>query len=314
MSDYDGNAEAELILSVTICTRNRALSLERTLNSLVAAAKHVTAPWELQIVDNGSTDHTRAMVTSFDGKLPIKLVVESTPGLSNARNAGIATAKGRYIIWSDDDVVFDEQWLGAYIKAFAKYPQAAIFGGAATPIYEDPTKGWFVAGECYLDSLLAIRDNPEWQEITPTRLPYGLNYALRSQEQRAFPYDPALGVAPGRRRGGEEVAVIQAALAAGASGVWVWDARVYHIIPTNRQTREYIWQYYRAQGYDYPVLPLSDAGVLVGRIPLKLLYFATRRWLGRIVKETMGRVSWIESYVDLARTIGTIDRLRESNK
>jgi glycosyltransferase involved in cell wall biosynthesis len=311
MSNSNQQSSTTPILSVIICTRNRADSLARTLASLVVAASHFEDFWELQIVDNGSTDNTKAVVLSFEGKLPIRLTVEDTPGLSNARNAGVLKARGRYILWTDDDVIVDKNWLSAYIAAFAKYPECALFGGAATPLYEAPAQPWFVARERQLDSLLAIRFNPEWHEITESRLPYGLNYAIRTAEQRAFPYDPDLGVAPGRRRGGEESAVIRAALSAGVKGVWVWDAKVHHMIPSNRQTSRYIWQYYRAHGYDFPVVPLAGTGIRAGGVRFKLVHRAARRWIGRTIRKWSGLDSWILSHIDLARTLGSIDRLRD---
>ena len=38
--------------------------------------------------------------------LPLRLVHEPTPGLSNARNRGIAEARGDLVLWTDDDVAF----------------------------------------------------------------------------------------------------------------------------------------------------------------------------------------------------------------
>ena len=63
--------------------------------------------WELLIVDNGSTDHTSNIVTSFEDRLPVKRLWQPEPGLSNARNFGIRHAAGKYIIWTDDDVLLD---------------------------------------------------------------------------------------------------------------------------------------------------------------------------------------------------------------
>ena len=57
-------------VSVIICTRNRAASLARTLDSIVVAARHICDPWELLVVDNGSTDSTAATIDNFIEKLP----------------------------------------------------------------------------------------------------------------------------------------------------------------------------------------------------------------------------------------------------
>ncbi len=245
-------SEIRPLASVVICTRNRARSLARTLESLIVAAALTTEPWELIVVDNGSSDDTAATAESFASRLPVRLVSQPIAGLSNARNAGVAAARGDYVLWTDDDVMVDPQWLAAWFHAFRTRPDDAVFGGRTEPRFEEPRQDWFIAGQKHLKSLLAVRD-ADWVEVSPKELPWGLNYAVRAIEQRRHPYDPRLGVAPGRRRGGEEVAVVNAILAEGGSGRWVWDATVYHLIPAERQTRDYIRTFYEAQGNDYPV-------------------------------------------------------------
>ena len=250
-----------LLATVIICTRDRHASLARTLGSLVTAAARVTDPWELLIVDNGSTDATPDTIAGFADRLPIRRVAQPVPGLSNARNAGVRESRGEFVLWTDDDVLVDENWLAAYFDAFRRHPDTAVFGGRSEPVYEEPVQEWFRANQRELQSLLAIRDEPAWVEITPTRVPYGLNYAIRGREQRAHRYDPELGVAPGRRRGGEEVALIRAILAAGGTGRWVWDATVFHLIPAARQRRAYIRQFYTANGYDFPIAGPRDGSL-----------------------------------------------------
>lgn len=241
-----------ILASVVICTRNRAHSLARTLDSLFHAAAHTCEPWELIVVDNGSSDDTPATVKSFATRMPLRLVSQPVAGLSNARNAGVAVVRGTYVLWTDDDVMVDEQWLAAWFRAFRNRPDDAVFGGRTEPRFEEPQQAWFIEGQRHLQSLLAVRD-ADWSEVTEHQLPWGLNYAVRTTEQRRHPYDPELGVAPGRRRGGEEIAVIAAILAAGGTGSWVWDATVYHMIPADRQTADYVVTFHSAMGFDYPM-------------------------------------------------------------
>src|SRR6185295_20067875 len=108
-----------LDVSVIICTRDRA----RQLSQVLASARALTVPpglaWELIIVDNGSSDDTSEVVDRYGQDLPIRLVREERAGLSIARNRGVAEARGRYICWTDDDVIIDRGWLSAYVSAFA---------------------------------------------------------------------------------------------------------------------------------------------------------------------------------------------------
>lgn len=306
----DISAPAQPLATAIICTRNRAASLERTLNSIVAAARHVSAPWEMLVVDNGSTDDTQQTIEKFKGALPIRSVIQPEPGLSNARNAGVAAALGKYIIWTDDDVLVDEKWLAAYLEAFEANPGAVVFGGTAVPVYQEPKRNWFVKAEPQIVSLLAIRNSPEWSEITSKRIPYGLNYAIRAAEHKKRLYDPELGVAPGRRRGGEETTLIRALLAEGATGAWAWDAKVYHLIPAQRQTLRYIYEFYRAHGQDFPTgglhfKPASPAW-LAFLLPANLVRHSAKL----LLRGLTGRKEWVLSVIELARLHGTIDRLR----
>jgi glycosyltransferase involved in cell wall biosynthesis len=245
---------AKPFVSVIICTRDRAASLARTLDSLVIASPHVKKRWELLVVDNGSSDGTADVIASFADRLPIRRVWQPVAGLSNARNAGVVEAKGDYILWTDDDVIVDERWLEAWFRAFRKHPDDAVFGGRAVPLYEEPPVPWFKANERYLTALLALRNRPDWKVISIDQLPWGLNYGIRADVQRTHLYDPALGVAPGRRRGGEEEAVLRSVLSNGETGHWVWDASVSHVIPIERQSASYILSYYRAAGFDVPIM------------------------------------------------------------
>ncbi|MFN3513203.1 MAG: glycosyltransferase family 2 protein [Phenylobacterium sp.] len=238
-------------VSVVICTRNRAASLDRTLGSLAAMGAPAGTPWELVIVDNGGTDATPEVVAGHVGALPVRRVFEPEPGLSNARNRGVAEARGDYIVWTDDDVIVQPGWLSAYLHAFETFPEAAVFGGKVTPSLEAPTPDWFSQNRDLLAFLIAERDfgaEPVTLDAAEHRLPFGANFAIRGAEQRAHRYDPDLGVGPGRNRSGEETAVIRAILAEGARGVWIPDAEVLHLIPAARQTEAYVVDYYRGIG------------------------------------------------------------------
>ena len=236
-------------ITVVICTRNRAESLARTLKSFVDMAPP-TCSWDMLVVDNGSSDDTGKVIASFADRLPIRGHVEPKAGLSNARNCAVAVAQGDYMAWTDDDVLVDRQWLIAYQEAFARWPDAALFAGRIQPVLEEPCVPWFRDNLALVGGALALRDFGD--EPLPLQvagyLPWGANFAVRTREQRQFLYDPELGVAPGRRRLGEETAVFNAMLQAGCKGYWVPDSRVRHLIGKDRQTIRYLRNYYAAVG------------------------------------------------------------------
>lgn len=240
-----------LKVTVIICTRNRAESLARTLESLHVSNKPADWQLELIVVDNGSSDDTPTTVAAWADRLPIKLVEEPTPGLSNARNAGVAAATGQYIIWTDDDVLVDRDWLCAYAQAFSRYPNVVVFGGRSMAELAPQTPAWFAECQDQLHDLLAIRnfgDEPVPLSTRERVLPFGLNYAVRTREQKRHRYDPNLGVAPGRSTGGEETALIASILAEGGEGLWLPGPLVRHLIPPARQSEAYIRSYYNGVG------------------------------------------------------------------
>lgn len=238
-------------LTVAICTRNRSAMLGNALDSLCRMNLPSGISWELIVVDNNSTDDTGRVIDKYKDALPIRHEFEQTPGLSRARNRAIDSAQGSYIIWTDDDVLVDSEWLVAYAEAFRRHPDAAVFGGKVIPRLDEPVPAWLketwplVAGAfAYVD----FGNDPIPITLKPRRLPFGANFAVRTLEQRRFRYDIALGLAPGKTLLGEEVTVIKSILTAGGKGSWVPTSIVHHCIPRERQTKEYIFRFYEALG------------------------------------------------------------------
>lgn len=257
-------SEAPLI-TVVICTRNRADQLAGVLDSLALQTAPANVAWELCLVDNGSTDHTRQVVESYSARIRIRYVREDTPGLSNARNRGVEEARGRYICWTDDDVRLEPGWLEAYAEAFRQYPDAVVFGGRVLPVLEGPTPHWFETLQATwpVSSVLAARDlgdEPIPLSFNGNLIPYGANYAVRTAEQRRLRYDPKLGVSPQQRRLGEETEMMFHLFRNGAKGWWVPGATVLHLIPTKRQSWAYILEYFTAMGETMAYLEATSPG------------------------------------------------------
>jgi glycosyltransferase involved in cell wall biosynthesis len=264
-----------LDLTIAICTRNRASSLARTLTSITNLAVPDGASWEVIVVNNGSSDSTDAVIASFSRALPIRREYEANAGLSRARNKAVAEAQGRYIVWTDDDVIVNRNWVSAYLAAFKRWPQAGVFGGKILPELEKPVPGWLADSLEIVAGAYAKRDfgdRPMPLTIEPRVIPFGANYAIRSEDQRTRLYNPALGAGSPTGINGEETDVICALLKKGTVGYWVPDAVVAHCIPRERQTIRYIRQFYMAHGR-----ALGYEGATNGTP----LLFGAPRWLWR---------------------------------
>jgi Glycosyl transferase family 2 len=257
--------------SVITSTRNRARSLRRALQALVEVNRPPGVSLQVIVVDNGSSDDTAEVVRSFAGLLPITYVYEPNPGVSNARNAGVAVARGEYILWSDDDIVVDRGWLEAYFNAFQRHPEAAVFGCKVVPLLEEPAPSWFRDAVPHLGYLLAVQDfgsAPVMLSVEEDRLPFG-GFAVKTEVQKRHRYDPNLGITPGRRRGGEETAVLQAILSEGNTGWYVPDAIARHIIPHSRQTIAYVKKFYAGMGQAWALSELAATSAPVLKAPVQ---------------------------------------------
>ena len=149
-----------MLITVAICTFNRAESLRLTLDSLAGMQVPDDLSWEIVIVNNNSTDHTDDVISEYVGPLPVRREFEPRPGKSNAQNRAIDVAKGDYIVWIDDDVLVDAGWLTAYMEAFRCWPEAAVFGGRIKPRYEAPVEKWVIESEAVLGGPYAVSRVP----------------------------------------------------------------------------------------------------------------------------------------------------------
>ncbi len=241
-----------MLITVAVCTFNRAEPLRLTLDSLVAMKVPTDLTWEIVIVNNNSTDQTDEVISEYVGRLPLRREFEPRPGKSNALNRAIDVAKGDYIVWIDDDVLADAGLLMAYAEAFRRWPEAAVFGGRITPRYELPVAKWVLESEEVLGGPYAIRDfGDRFRPLSADdedHFPYGANWAIRAIEQRALRYNPELGPVPNRIRNQEETDLIRRLLGSGATGYWIPGAMVEHCIGQDRQTVRYVAAYYESWG------------------------------------------------------------------
>src|SRR5687767_8869021 len=99
--------------TVLIATYNRAALLGATLDSLRTLRVRSGRRWEVAVVDNNSTDDTRAVVERriADFPVPLRYLFEGRQGRSNALNAGIAAAEGQVIaMTADEGIVASGGW------------------------------------------------------------------------------------------------------------------------------------------------------------------------------------------------------------
>lgn len=235
--------------TIAICTWNRAERLAQTLTRLLDLKIPEGVSWQLLVIDNNSTDHTQEVLQRFTARLPLSHCFEPRQGKSYALNRAVRHAMGRWILWTDDDVLVPSDWLATYHTAIAAWPDCGFFGGPTVARLNVEMPAWlrddwsflhYVYGERNLgDSVFDIEDES---------LPWGANFAIRTSLQRIYSFDPRLGRTGKRRLSGEESELCRALLRSGINGKWLPGARVEHCIPDSYLTRGYVYRYYIGQG------------------------------------------------------------------
>jgi glycosyltransferase involved in cell wall biosynthesis len=120
----------QIAVSIIICTYNRADNLAQTLSSLGDVELPSAGATELIIVDNGSTDDTHDVARFFcRSGLHVRYIHEARRGKAHAYNAGIAAAKGRVLLFSDDDIRFPHNWIEGMCAPIFANEADAVAGG-----------------------------------------------------------------------------------------------------------------------------------------------------------------------------------------
>lgn len=111
------------LVSVIIPTYNRAGFVVEAIQSVLA---QTISDFELIIVDDGSTDSTREVLSDFISKRTIRYIRQNNQGEAAARNTGIDEARGRYIAFLDSDDLFCPEHLGQHIEYLEQHPEAGL--------------------------------------------------------------------------------------------------------------------------------------------------------------------------------------------
>ncbi len=122
-----------MLLSVIIATKDRSRELAAALDSLQGQAG---APaFEIIVVDNGSSDDTKAVAERYRETVGVRYVWEERPNRARARNRGVEVARGTHLIFCDDDVDLPQRWVAAH--AAAQRDERCVVNG---PILNVPSR------------------------------------------------------------------------------------------------------------------------------------------------------------------------------
>ena len=261
-------------LSLIIPTHNRSERLIAALESVIRQDLPA-ADWECVVVSNNSTDDTVARFGDFAARyagLNLRLVTEDGPGVSYARNRGIAETSAPLLVFIDDDERINPGFLRAYADFFDAHPDAVVAGGRIIAEYVTGRPAWLskytempIANP--MDFGDAVRPFPAG------RVPGGGNMAFRrSAALRYGGFDPSLGRVGRMLIGGEENDFFERLMRGGETCWYVPGAVMWHIIPPEKLTESY----FRRLCYNVGVSQRLRAG-MYRRYP-KTLLFESLKW------------------------------------
>jgi len=205
-------------IALVVCTRNRASKLDAFFESLRRI--QCAVPWELVMVDNGSTDGAGERLKNFAATFagPVSLLSEPLPGLGRSRNRGWRATQAPIIAFTDDDCYPEPGYLNHILSIFAD--PSVGFAGGRTLLY-DPS-----------DAPVTIYEHPVEQIYPPDHfivngVIHGANMAFRRQTLEDIEgFDDCLGA--GTPFAFEDADAQLRALAAGWTGKYDPRSVVYH--------------------------------------------------------------------------------------
>lgn len=205
-------------ISIVVSTRDRADRIADAFPHYFRLRSGLA--WEVLFVNNGSTDHTAAVLARFAESLPqrVRVIDEPKPGVSAGRNAGLRSATGAVIAFMDDDCYPAEDFLDRLWECFSE-PGLDYLGGRIL-LYDKK------------DYPITIKTCLEREDIPPRSflragVVHGANMAFRRNVLLNIgDFDERLG--PGAVVYGEELDLLARASAAGFRGAYDPRPVVFH--------------------------------------------------------------------------------------
>lgn len=184
-STQDPAAQDPTVLTVAICTHNRAAALALCLAALGPPRPTV----DVLVVDSGSGSEQAAAIAAAATAHGAEHIRLAAMGVSAARNAALAAARGRWIAYLDDDAVPADNWVDVLLASIAQDPDLAATGGTILPQFQALLPAWWPPA---LRGVLTIIDATPHEDPDSAEIDlYAANIAFRRDVLTRFGGFPA---------------------------------------------------------------------------------------------------------------------------
>jgi glycosyltransferase involved in cell wall biosynthesis len=284
---------AALSIDVIVPTYNRARFLRDLLDSVVCAPIPPNLTVTVTVVDNNSTDDTRATVEEVArySARPVRYVVETASGKSAALNTGISQTAGDVVAFLDDDEVVAPSWFECLARVLGDERIDFVSGRCLTMWGAAEPPGWLP--RAYPAVIGGVDGGPRmlaFEREYDGTLSGGNSAVRRAVLARVGAFSTRLGPrAGGRLMSCEDEEIYLRLVDAGARGVYAPDLVVYHHVHPERVTRRYHRRWCFWRGVSKAVVYAGRPGDLphVGGVP-RFLYGAAARGLLAMIASPFG--------------------------
>jgi glycosyltransferase involved in cell wall biosynthesis len=229
-------------VSVVVPTYNRQDLLSKTLDTLLRQDCR-SVRYEVIVVDNNSSDGTRAVAEAFTRQSPdVRYLFEPRQGVSHARNTGIDAAQAPIVAFIDDDVEASPNWITRITEVLGDHPEIACVGGRIRPRWSQPPPSWLTP---QFWGAVALQDKSETPHFDADHA--SSCFATANFVCRRSALEEVGGFSPLYVR--DEDRDLQLRLwAAGKRGLYVDDLEVTTEVPPERLTKRYHRQFWIRSG------------------------------------------------------------------
>ncbi|WP_342372827.1 glycosyltransferase [Propioniciclava soli] len=223
-------------IAVALATYHRPANLVRLVPSIleqfddVARTFEERAEFRVIIVDNDPQGSGRETALAT-GDSRVTYVIESSPGVTSARNRALREAGDcDFLVFIDDDEIPQDGWLVNLLTAQKRY-RADVVSGPVHSVFEGPLDPWVEASDAYLR---AHRADTKTGEPIKRAATNNLLLDMRRLREFGVTFDERFGLT-----GGEDSFFTGQLHQAGAKMVWCAEAVVDDLVPLSRANRDY---------------------------------------------------------------------------
>jgi GT2 family glycosyltransferase len=235
-----------LDISVIFATCKRIDTLQPMLERM-CALDCSGIEWEILVVDNANDPATRALVDGYKNHLPLMYFVEAMPGKNFALNSVIEKAMGELVLFTDDDILPEHDWLQEVKAGAARWPQHNVFGGRILPHWPGSKVNVPDDKHFYVQCAYVIADwdmeEGLYPDVGENGLVWGPNMVVRRCVfEMGYRFNTSVGPKGKDYVMGSETEFTRRLFKSGMKAVYLPGSLVYHQIRASQLERKWLYE------------------------------------------------------------------------